>query len=700
MAVRVSREEYEREVEELKRLREEYEPKWRRLYHIVSRIRYWERRIATLEARFAELRRIGWRYLHAPERREYLRIRDIELPKARAYWLGWDTERTGILTEIRRQRADIRRLEEEIARKIVIPILYRVKIRLYNEEISPETPTGQFQCVPPGTLVYTKHGIMPISKIRVGDEVLSHLGFRKVTKVFRRPFAGKLIEIKTRYSSNTILLTPEHPVLVIRAKTCTPNQRRICKPTCNRLKEITMCKRRHYLHYRLTWIHAEEINPKTDYLVFPRLPTGDRERVELPKVKMLGRNQFGSTFPHPTAHELPFEVPVNEKLMKLIGFYLAEGTAKKDGRSVTFSFHEEEKEYQEEVSSIIRELFNLPTSVYVQSETHSAVITVCSKALNKFFSQFGRNSKSKRIPTWVTLLPANKLYPLLEGYVKGDGGVYADRNLSENIVIGGTASQQLAYGLRLILYKLGIPHSLLEEKARDVWHIRCSLTYSKELAERIGLKLKTERNRKLNFGWVTDLYVAIPILWKREVSYDGEVFNLEVEEAQTYVLSNFIVHNCWFDIDAIIDEKTGLPKWDWWLTDREIRIAKRDMWAEFNAPESWQPIEGTLLAYMEERKGIAHATPEKVDETPVFIPRYPKTQPVPEEFRGKFTIEDLIVGLSSVAPKPVTEPEGVFKQKIMVIKEDEINYYREINAWIWRVPRTVKEEVKKELGIP
>lgn len=154
----------------------------------------------------------------------------------------------------------------------------------------------------------------------------------------------------------------------------------------------------------------------------------------------------------------------------------------------------------------------------------------------------------------------------------------------------------------------------------------------------------------------------------------------------------------WFDIDAVLDE-TGMPKWDWWLTEREIRIAKRDMWAEFNAPESWPPVEGTLLAYMKETEGIAHATPEVVDKTPVFKPRYPKGKPVPEEFRGKFTIEELIVGLSSVAPEPTKEPEGVWKEKIMVIKEDEINYYSEINDWVWHCPRTIKERVKRELGI-
>jgi len=118
----VTREEYGAEVAELRRLRREYDAKWDSLRRIVTNIRRWEKIIADLETRFAELRRTGWRYLRGPERREYLSIRDVRLPRARAYWLGWDTERTSIITEIKREREDIRRLEAEIALKIIIVV--------------------------------------------------------------------------------------------------------------------------------------------------------------------------------------------------------------------------------------------------------------------------------------------------------------------------------------------------------------------------------------------------------------------------------------------------------------------------------------------------------------------------------------------------------------------------------------------------
>ena len=117
---RVPRAEYELEVRELRRLREEIEPKWRRLRAVVARVRFWESRIATLETRFVELRRIGWPRLRAPERREYREIRDRRLPEARVRHLLWGDERESIIIEIQRQRIPIIRLEEAIALKIVV----------------------------------------------------------------------------------------------------------------------------------------------------------------------------------------------------------------------------------------------------------------------------------------------------------------------------------------------------------------------------------------------------------------------------------------------------------------------------------------------------------------------------------------------------------------------------------------------------
>jgi len=146
----VPKEEYDREVDELHRLREEYNHKWTRLRSIVGRIRYWDTRIATLERRMAELRRIGWVYLRAPGRREWLEIRDFHLPKARGRRLAWDTERLTIIPEIRVEREAIRKLEAAIALKIVVvKELIQVKLVIFSIVTGPPPRpyTKRFQCI-------------------------------------------------------------------------------------------------------------------------------------------------------------------------------------------------------------------------------------------------------------------------------------------------------------------------------------------------------------------------------------------------------------------------------------------------------------------------------------------------------------------------------------------------------------------------
>jgi hypothetical protein len=160
--------EYKRELEERKQLRAEYDRKWTRLRAIIARIRYWETQIATLESRLTELRRIGWPRLRAPERSEWLRIRDLLLPRARAYRLAWDTERTTLIAEITREREEIarretlilpeltrkrktiRELQAEIARKIIIiKQIVRAKTVIFSIVRGPphKPYRKRFQCI-------------------------------------------------------------------------------------------------------------------------------------------------------------------------------------------------------------------------------------------------------------------------------------------------------------------------------------------------------------------------------------------------------------------------------------------------------------------------------------------------------------------------------------------------------------------------
>ena len=84
-------------------------------------------------------------------------------------------------------------------------------------EIGSAFPSGDDQppvhpnCLPPGELIKTKRGLIPVEKIRVGDEVWTHKErWCPVIALSISSFDGELVKIET--SSSTLLLTPNHPV--------------------------------------------------------------------------------------------------------------------------------------------------------------------------------------------------------------------------------------------------------------------------------------------------------------------------------------------------------------------------------------------------------------------------------------------------------------------------------------------------------
>jgi hypothetical protein len=81
--------------------------------------------------------------------------------------------------------------------------------------MSPEEYAQEFECFPPGTLVATIRGHIPIEQLRLGDSVLTHKNrWRPVQGTMQKFFTGDLISVFTYGSGEPLLCTPEHPFLV------------------------------------------------------------------------------------------------------------------------------------------------------------------------------------------------------------------------------------------------------------------------------------------------------------------------------------------------------------------------------------------------------------------------------------------------------------------------------------------------------
>ena len=74
------------------------------------------------------------------------------------------------------------------------------------------------QCVSPNTIIYTRDGPIPIEDCISGiTQVINRNGlFETVQKVLEHPYSGTIHEITTVLNTNTLHITPEHPIYVFK----------------------------------------------------------------------------------------------------------------------------------------------------------------------------------------------------------------------------------------------------------------------------------------------------------------------------------------------------------------------------------------------------------------------------------------------------------------------------------------------------
>ncbi len=405
------------------------------------------------------------------------------------------------------------------------------KVQDYKTDVHNNWCPG---CVLPETPIHTNPNLKPIEQIRVGDHVLGLDGhYHRVTEVYRHRHLGKMYRVKAKCFGETVL-TPEHPVLIARR----------------------LHPKRHNERFELIWERADRIR-KRDYVAYP-IPSEivDVERLPLPKKLPMDRRST----------PLPEEVEVSGELLRLTGYYLAEGwidtrSAVKGGidAAVCFSFHIEEREYVEDLKEIIHRLFGLEAIVKEKPESHQVSIYVNSSRLARAFREwFGSGAANKRIPYFMMLLPLQKQWELLVGLWRGDGWVDSTRPRAHYKTISKTLCEQM----KLLLLRQGIAPSIHTSKSSGIHQTSYAIYVMGKrdfprLAEILGLPRRTLPSGKPPstvfvkecLRDVTDAdqlhrFVMVPVAQVDSFEYDGEVWNLEVEDVQCYVSGNAILHNC------------------------------------------------------------------------------------------------------------------------------------------------------------
>jgi uncharacterized protein (TIGR00375 family) len=432
-------------------------------------------------------------------------------------------------------------------------------------------------CLLPDQFLLCNPEVKRIAEVKPGDSIVTHRGsVRSVTRVFSRNYEGETLRITPWYFDQGVRVTPEHPFLATRTvKNCNWGGG-ICKP--NAVHERN-CVKRYFESYTREWVAAGELQAG-DALPYPRPQ-------EIRDLDRIATNGESAGFPR--------EVPLNLEFCRLIGYYLAEGyTNSRD--AIGFSFNRKgERGYVLDVKNLMWEIFRVKAK---PGKTRGELV-LYSQSLRKlfeasFYSGTSKRAASKSLPQWAMSLPKRKQAAIFRGWWRGDKG--------------STSSRVLANQMRLICLRLGIvPCVRVDSMAghrkrgrhklggRDVMAKSDNfiLEHLAFFEDEFGLltepefrkfKAKTERRH----GWIDERYVYLPIRRIDKEKYSGLVYNLEVEQDNSFLTESAAVHNCWTPWFGVFGSKSGFDSLEECYKDQAHKIFAIETGLSSDPPMNWR----------------------------------------------------------------------------------------------------------------
>ncbi len=176
---------------------------------------------------------------------------------------------------------------------------------------------------------------------------------------------------------------------------------------------------------------------------------------------------------------LPEKVKVTPDLMRLFGYYTAEGYARKE---IDFCFNKKEKDKVEDVKKLMKKIFNLEPD-RVRFITPGAVnITYYSKPVANFFSfHCGKGAKNKHLPSFIFEAPFEYFREFLRGYLAGDG--YIDKRGKGEIT---SVSKQLILELNWLFRMHGFKSYIRSFKTKEGRRINNGKPVKESTAWKLG----------------------------------------------------------------------------------------------------------------------------------------------------------------------------------------------------------------------
>ncbi len=450
------------------------------------------------------------------------------------------------------------------------------------------TPHHQLSsCFLKGTKIRTIDGLKDIDLLNTDDYVLTHKNrFRKVEELMTRNYSSDLYSLKIHGISDLLTATEEHPILTLDGQSlkcirkhgsCLLNQgkKEICfktqgeyKNDCEKLafdfKEDWKAINKIEIGDYVSVAFPREINHLeslfvSNYVIDKDLIINDGY-IQYKRTNASLCNNSNRSFLNTQIKPIKNEILFNSDFMLLVGYYLAEGNINQDLSSVQFTFSINEQNYVNDVSRIIKELFDVETMQYVSMNTKS--VTVHNVILARFFyALFGTGFNKIRIPNELIYANPEIQKYLLVGAIRGDG---CNNGTSYELTM---ANKPLINQLFEIALRCGLSPSQRDDKnlatlatvkASHLIIPRRDTEFCKLVDKNIHKFNAVSEVNQLNLGFWWNENYYLKVLEVTTKPYSGVVYNIEVEEDHSYSVSNIAVHNCFVgstddNIESIFD---------------------------------------------------------------------------------------------------------------------------------------------------
>jgi pyruvate formate lyase activating enzyme len=260
-------------------------------------------------------------------------------------------------------------------------------------------------------------------------------------------------------------------------------------------------------------------------------------------------------FPNEHRPGIPRLLPLDEELARLLGFYCAEGSVcggktRPNSHVLNFSFAHSEVALVDEVSRLLERRLRVKAARVRRTTTLAVAVNKSSAAL-LFQALAGRHSREKRVPRVLFDAHRPVAQVFLDAYVAGDGHRYPNGKVGVT-----TVSRQLAYGVAWLALKLGhLPSVYDSAEAEDGLIQSRPVKRAPHQYTVVWYEHQPASRRVVE----TEDFYLVPLRAVSSVGYEGDVYNMEVEEEHNYLAGFFAVSNCQNHItsQALRDEAAG-----------------------------------------------------------------------------------------------------------------------------------------------